>query len=159
MLTVGNPGSTDGGITVDFLVSVHTVNGVSINGQSWVFLFDLKKLINHWLGGLSKLHCNWSWLISDQVLEGTTGDIFSKKGGNVVGITSGLGKFDSNWCWFVNYKVFKGSNRNIVVKEGETGSGTMGLSKFSGDWSWLIDDEVLESGDGDIVVKKSKTCT
>jgi hypothetical protein len=66
---------------------------------------------------LGKLQCDWSWLISDKVLQSTSGDVLSKEAGEVIAITL-LGKLGSDWSWLVSNEVLESTKGNILTKKG-----------------------------------------
>jgi len=53
---------------------------------------------------LSELGGNGCWLVSNKVLESSSGDVGIEEGTEVIGITL-LSKFDSDWSWLVSDKV------------------------------------------------------
>jgi hypothetical protein len=66
---------------------------------------------------LSELGGDWSWLVSDEILEGTKGDVLSEEGGDdgTIGFLSELG---SDWGWLVGDEVLESTKGNILTKEG-----------------------------------------
>jgi len=59
--------SSDHSISVDFFVTIHSVDGITIDGEGWVSLLDL-----------SEFDSDWGWLVGHEVLEITDGDVFSE---------------------------------------------------------------------------------
>jgi hypothetical protein len=116
---------------------------------NWVL--NLSKLQTVRFLDLSKFDSDWGWLVDDEVLEVTNGNVIVHKSEI---ITFDLGELGGDWGWLVNDEVLKMSNSDIVVHEGKVIA--TDLSEFDSDWGWLIDDKVLEVTNGDVVVHESE---
>jgi hypothetical protein len=66
---------------------------------------------------LSKSNSDWRWLISDEVLEGTSGHVVVEESAEVVSISS-LGKSNSDWGWLVSDEILQSSSGDIVIEKG-----------------------------------------
>jgi len=66
---------------------------------------------------LGKSNSDWSWLVSDEVLKVSSGDIAVEEGAHVVGIRF-LGKGDGDWSWLVSDKVLQVSSGDVGIEEG-----------------------------------------
>jgi hypothetical protein len=101
--------------------------------------------------GLGKTNGNWGWLISDEVLKVTSGDVSVHKFEETIGIRF-LGETDSDWGWLIGDEVLKVSSGNVGIHELEETISIGFLGKSDGDWRWLVGDEVLEVSSGDVGV-------
>ena len=103
---------------------------------------------------MSELDGDWGWLVGDEILESTSGDVLTKKSGEVISVAL-LGKLDGDWCWLVGDQVLESTSGDIISKEsGEVVSITL-LGKLDSDWCWLISHEVLEGTSGHVLTEKS----
>ena len=168
---------------VDWLTNNVAGVSVSISGVPAVMLFDevastfLKELGSNYsvlffvcdqilhlilLLNLTELDSDRSWLISDQVLEHSSGDVVLHQGeGSTLLIGSlALGELDGNWSWLVGDEVLEHGGGNVVLHESKGSTlliSGLTLGKLDGDWGWLVSDQVLEHGSADIVLHKSES--
>ena len=170
---------------VDWLTNNVAGVGVSISGVPAVMLFDevastfLKELgsndsvlffvcdqILHLilLLNLTELDSDRSWLISDKILEHSSGDVVLHQGEGSTLLVSGLtlGELDGDWGWLIGDEVLEHGGGNVVLHEGESGSLLvlgLTLSELDGDWGWLVSHQVLEHGSSDVVLFEKRPST
>jgi len=104
---------------------------------------------------LGEFHGNWSWLISDEVLKGTEGNILTEERRHDGGVRL-LGELHGNWGWLVSDEVLEGTEGNVLTEEGRHDGGITLLGKLDSDWGWLVSDEVLKCTKGNILTEERR---
>ena len=102
---------------------------------------------------MSKSDSDWGWLIGNQVLEVSSGDVGVHELEETIRIGL-LGKSDSDWGWLVSDEVLEVASGDVGIHKLEEAIGVRLLSESNGNWGWLVGDEVLEVASGDIGVHK-----
>jgi len=128
----------------DLHVEMGVVHGVAHEGWDNV---DWDSL------GLGKSNSNWCWLVGDEVLEVSSGDVGVHELEKSIGIGL-LGKGNGNWCWLVGDEVLEVSSGDVGIHELEETISIGLLGKSDGDWGWLIGKKVLKVSSGDVGIHK-----
>jgi len=106
------------------------------------------------IGSLSKANSDRGRLVSNKVLEGTSGHVMVEKGAEVVSIRS-LSEANGDGGRLIGNEVLQGSSGHVVIEQGGQVVGIGSLGKTNGDRARLISNEVLESTSSDVVVEES----
>ena len=106
---------------------------------------------------MGKSDGDWGWLVGDEVLEVSSGDVGVHKLEEAIGIRL-LGKSNGNWCWLVSDEVLKVSSGDVGIHKFEEAIGIgllrVELDKGLGDWGIGVLDEVNESRLGHVLTVK-----
>ena len=93
--------------------------------------------VNWDTGLLSESDSDWRWLINDQVLEVSSGDVLTAEGEHTVFIGL-LSESDSDWRWLINNEVLEVSSGDVLTTEGEHTVLVGFLGECDSDWGWLV---------------------
>ena len=103
------------------------------------------------IGGLCETDSDWGWLIGDEVLKVSSGNVGIHELEETISIGF-LGKSDGDRGWLVGDKVLEVSSGDVSVHKLEETIGIRLLGESDGDWGWLVGNEVLEVSSGDVGV-------
>ena len=107
---------------------------------------------------MGKSNGDWCWLVGNEVLQVTSGDVSVHELEKSIGIGL-LGKGNGDWCWLISNKVLEVTSGDVGIhKLEETISiGFLGieLNKSLGDWGSGVSDEVLEVLSSDVLTIES----
>jgi len=112
------------------------------------------------VGGLSETNGDRGRLVSDEVLECSTGDVVVEEGRQVVSVRSlglehCLGKRSGDGRRLVSHKVLEGSSGHVVIEKSAEVISIRSLSESNSDGGRLVSDKVLKSSTGDVVIEES----
>jgi len=98
---------------------------------------------------LGKSNSNWCWLVGNEVLQVSSGDVSIHELEKTISIGL-LGKSDGDWGWLVSDKVLEVTSGDVGIHKLEETISIGLLGKGDGDWCWLISDKVLQVSSGDV---------
>jgi len=99
---------------------------------------------------LGESNSDWGWLVDDEVLKVTSGDVLTTESEHAV-FVGFLSESNSDWGWLVDDEVLKVASGDVFSSESEHTIRIGFLGKSDGDWGWLINDKVLEVASSDIL--------
>merc|ERR1719478_498329 len=110
--------------------------------------------INDWVSKLGKTDSDWGWLVSNQVLEVSSGDVSVHKLEEAIGVGF-LGKSNGDWGWLVGDEVLEVSSGDVGVHKLEETVGIgfhfTKLNESLGDWSISVLDKGNKGLLGDVL--------